>query len=143
MRALIAQQNLGAHVELLGARRDVPNILAALDVAVSSSVSEGSPLAVMEYMAAGKAIVATRVGGVPDLITDRIHGLLVEPRDARGLADAVAELLRDAELRAAVAANARERQQREFTLTVLVDRLELLYEELVRSGRHTRSGRFS
>jgi glycosyltransferase involved in cell wall biosynthesis len=133
LRALIAQQNLGARVELLGARRDVPNILAALDVAVSSSVSEGSPLAVMEYMAAGTAIVATRVGGVPDLITDRVHGLLVEPRDVQGLADAVAELLRDTELRAALAAKARERQQREFTLAALVDRLELLYEELLRS----------
>ena len=66
---------------LLGRRLDVPDLLAALDVAVCSSDYEGSPLSVMEYMEAGLPIVATRVGGVPDLIDDGVHGLLVEPGD--------------------------------------------------------------
>jgi glycosyltransferase involved in cell wall biosynthesis len=141
LRSLVAELGLENRVELLGPRRDVPDVLAAIDVAVSSSVSEGSPLAVMEFMAAGKPIVATRVGGVPDLIEDRVHGLLVEPRDAEGLASAVSELLRDPELRSTVAANARERQRHEFTLDALVDRVELLYEELVRAGGRTHKTR--
>ena len=64
---------------LLGYRSDVPDVIAALDVAVSSSAFEGSPLSVMEYMESARPIVATRVGGVPDLIEDGVHGLLVEP----------------------------------------------------------------
>ena len=56
---------------------------------------EGSPLAVMEYMAMGKPVVATRVGGVPDLVEDGVNGLLVGPRDPVALAEAVAELLVD------------------------------------------------
>ena len=81
----------------LGVRTDVPDVLAALDVAVSSSDFEGSPLSVMEYMEAARPVVATRVGGVPDLIDDGVHGLLVEPQDPAGFAAAVAQLLRDPE----------------------------------------------
>ena len=66
-------------------------------MAVSSSDFEGSPLSVMEYMEAGKPVVATRVGGVPDLIDDGVHGLLVEPQDPAAFAAAVRELLRDPE----------------------------------------------
>ena len=69
----------------LGVRTDVPDVLAALDVAVSSSDFEGSPLSVMEYMEAARPVVATRVGGVPDLIDDGVHGLLVEPQDPAAL----------------------------------------------------------
>ena len=74
----------------LGVRTDVPDVLAALDVAVSSSDFEGSPLSVMEYMEAARPVVATRVGGVPDLIDDGVHGLLVEPQDPAAFAAAVA-----------------------------------------------------
>ena len=59
----------------LGVRTDVPDVLAALDVAVSSSDFEGSPLSVMEYMEAARPVVATRVGGIPDLIDDGVQGL--------------------------------------------------------------------
>ena len=76
-------------------RTDVPDVLDALDVAVSSSDFEGSPLSVMEYMEAARPVVATRVGGVPDLIDDGVHGLLVEPQDPAAFAAAVAQLLRD------------------------------------------------
>ena len=82
-------------VLFLGIRRDVPAVLAAVDVAVLSSDYEGSPLSVMEYMAAAKPVVSTRVGGVPELVQEDVHGLLVEPRDPEALAEAVARLLRD------------------------------------------------
>ena len=127
---------LGETVLFLGIRRDVPALLAALDVAVLSSDYEGSPLSVMEYMAAGKPVVSTRVGGVPELVEDGVHGLLVEPRDPTALAEAVARLLRDPDEASQMGARGRERQQREFSLDAMVGRIEDLYEELwLASGR--------
>lgn len=133
-----ASQRLGVEdaVLLLGIRRDVPAVLAAVDVAVLCSDYEGSPLSVMEYMAAGKPVVSTRVGGVPELVEEGVHGLLVEPRDPAALAEAVARLLRDPALAKRLGAQGRERQQREFSLEAMVRRIEDLYEELwLASGR--------
>src|SRR5205823_6139997 len=80
-------------VLFLGVRRDVADLLAAFDVAVICSDFEGNPLAVVEYMAAGLPVVATAVGGLPSLVEDGVTGLLVPPRDARALADGLADLL--------------------------------------------------
>jgi glycosyltransferase involved in cell wall biosynthesis len=134
LEEVIRALGLVGRVTLLGARRDVADVLASLDIAVSSSVSEGSPLAVMEYMAAGKAIVATRVGGVPDLIADGVHGLLVDPSRPEQLAAAIATLLRDPVRRDAMGREARLRQRNEFDLDRMVERLQLLYEELARAA---------
>jgi glycosyltransferase involved in cell wall biosynthesis len=138
LRELIRQNGLEEKVFLLGPRVDVPRILASADVAVSCSDFEGSPLSIMEYMAAGKAIVATRVGGIPELVDDGIHALLVEPRSVDGLAQAVARLLRDPPLRKRLAEQARIRQQREFTIEAMVRRLEALYEELFATTERAR-----
>jgi glycosyltransferase involved in cell wall biosynthesis len=118
-------------VRFLGLRDDVRDILAALDVGVSSSDWEGSPLSVMEYMGAGLPIVATAVGGVPDLIADGVHGRLVPPGEPVELAEAVAELLRAPDLAQEMGRRAQERQRREFGLEVLVGRLERIYEDLL------------
>jgi glycosyltransferase involved in cell wall biosynthesis len=124
-----AAEGLGG-VRFLGLRDDIPDVLAALDVAVCCSRREGSPLSVMEYMAAGLPVVATRVGGVPDLIADGAHGLLVEPGDAGALGDAITALLEDPARRAQMGALARERQRTDFDLDVMVGRVQELYEEL-------------
>ena len=126
---------------MLGHRADVPDVLAALDVAVSTSDWEGSPLAVMEYMAAGKPIVATRVGGVPDLITHGVHGLLVEPGDVDGLARSIAQLLRDPDRGDAMGTRSRRRQRLEFDVSIMLERLETLYEELFRVTERARTDR--
>lgn len=131
LQELVRELGLVDVVLLLGRRLDVPDVLAELDVAVCASDFEGSPLAVMEYMAAGLAIVATRVGGVPDLIEDRVHGLLVEARDDAALAAATDELLSDRALASRLGANARERRRTEFDLDVMVGNVEALYEELL------------
>jgi glycosyltransferase involved in cell wall biosynthesis len=131
LEALAAQLGIGPRVLLLGNRSDVPDLLAAFDVAVSASWFEGSPLAAMEYMDAGLPIVATRVGGMPDLIDDGVHGRLVAPGDAAGLAAAVVELLRDPERARAMGAAARERRRAEFDLDGTVRTLEQMYERLV------------
>jgi glycosyltransferase involved in cell wall biosynthesis len=136
------ERGLDGTVAFIGLRRDVADLLASADVAVNSSDFEGSPLSVIEYLAAGKAVVATRVGGVPDIVEDGVHGLLVERRDPVALANALARLLRDPALRAEMGARGRARQQREFTLEAMIGRIEELYEELFHAsarGRQERS----
>lgn len=117
-------------VLFLGRRLDVPDILAALDVAVCCSDYEGSPLSIMEYMAAALPVVATSVGGVPDLIDDGVEGLLVPARDPDALARAVVSLLRDPDGARAIGERGRERRAVEFDIDVMVRRLEDLYREL-------------
>jgi glycosyltransferase involved in cell wall biosynthesis len=131
LEALAEELGIGPRVMLLGNRSDIPDLLAGFDVAVSASWFEGSPLAAMEYMDAGLPIVATRVGGMPDLIDDGVHGRLVEPGDAAGLAAAVVELLRDPERARAMGERARERRRAEFDLDGTVRTLEAMYERLV------------
>jgi len=130
LEAEVQRLHVNDTVRLLGIRRDVPALLDALDVAVLSSDYEGSPLSVMEYMAAGKPVVSTRVGGLPELIEEGRQGLLVEPRSPEALAEAVGRLLRDPEEARRMGVAGRERQQREFSLDAMVRRVEQLYEEL-------------
>jgi glycosyltransferase involved in cell wall biosynthesis len=89
-------------------------------------------------MAAGKAIVATRLGGIPALLDDEEHALLVLPRDAPALAAAVARVLRDETLRERLGRTARERQQRSFDIESTVAALEDLYEQLFASSSRGR-----
>jgi glycosyltransferase involved in cell wall biosynthesis len=124
-----------SRTRFLGDRADVPDLLGAFDLAVCCSDFEGSPLSVMEYMDAGLPIVASAVGGVPDLIEDGVHGLLVAPRDPRALADAIVELLSDPQRARAMGARARERRAAEFDIELQVRRLEALYEELLEAKR--------
>jgi glycosyltransferase involved in cell wall biosynthesis len=141
VRALVNELGVADVVMLLGPRVDVPAVLEAVDLAVSSSDWEGSPLAVMEYMAAGLPIVATAVGGVPDLIEPEVHGLLVPRGDPEGLAAAAARLLRDRETARGMGERARQRQRREFALDAMVERLERLYIGLSAArGREARRG---
>jgi glycosyltransferase involved in cell wall biosynthesis len=130
LEELARELGVADRMRLLGHRTDVPDVLAALDVAASASEREGSPLAVMEYMEAALPVVATRVGGLPDLIEDGAHGLLVPPGDGDALAAALAELLRDPDRRRTMGERARERRRAEFDLDVVVRRLERMYEQL-------------
>jgi glycosyltransferase involved in cell wall biosynthesis len=134
LRELARHAGVADRVMLIGFRDDVPDVLAALDVAVSSSVFEGSPLAVMEFMEAARPIVATRVGGVPDLIDHGVHGVLVRSGDAEGLTAALRRMLADREAARRMGERARERRLREFDVDVAVRRFESLYERL-REGR--------
>jgi glycosyltransferase involved in cell wall biosynthesis len=130
LEELTRELGLEGNVLFLGVRTDVPDVLEALDVAVSSSDFEGSPLSVMEYMEAARPIVATRVGGVPDLIDDGVHGRLVDPQQPAAFAAAVAELLRDPERAREIGRRAQQRRREEFDIDVMVRRLEDLYVEL-------------
>ena len=113
-----------------GLRRDVADVLAAMDVAVLSSDHEGSPLSVMEYMEAARPVVATNVGGIPDLVVDGVTGILVPPRDPTALAAAISGLLDDPDLRRRLGEAGRARRRSEFDISNTVRRVEDLYEEL-------------
>ncbi|HEX2017210.1 MAG TPA: glycosyltransferase [Solirubrobacteraceae bacterium] len=130
LKTLVDNHGLSGTVTLLGHRDDVPDLLAAADLAVSSSVSEASPLAVMEYMASGLPIVATGVGGVPELIESGKHGVLVEPSDPRALASAIIDRLRDPAGSKAMGRAARDRQRAHFDVRRTIAELERLYLEL-------------
>jgi glycosyltransferase involved in cell wall biosynthesis len=116
---------------LLGRRADVVDVLAACDVVVSCSDFEGTPLAVIESMAAGKPVVATRVGGLPDLVEDGVTGVLVEPRSPTGLAQAIDGLLARPDRAVEMGRRGRERQRAEFTMDVTMRRLDALYRDLL------------
>jgi len=137
VRALAQELGVAENVRLLGfwPPDDVPDLLAALDVAVNSSDFEGSPLGIMEFMAAGTPVVATAVGGTPDLIEDGADGLLVPRGDHVALAAGIERLLADRELAARLASSARDKQAREFSLAALVGRLDGLYADLLARKR--------
>jgi glycosyltransferase involved in cell wall biosynthesis len=135
LQALIDELGLAGSVELLGWREDVGRIVGELDVAVLPSVREGSPLAALEYMAAAAPIVASRVGGMPELIEEGVHGLLVAPGDPGALASAIWRLLDDPTLALRLGRAASARRGAEFGVERLVERVEALYEELLAGDR--------
>lgn len=130
LEAQIEELGLTKVVHLLGRRTDVPDLLAAFDVAVCSSDFEGSPLSIMEYMEAALPVVSTSVGGVPDLISDRKNGFLVPPRAPGQLADAVSRLIDDPSMASAMGELGANRRRVEFDIGVTVRRVAELYERL-------------
>lgn len=120
---------LNGSVHFLGTRRDVDSILRAADVAVLASDREGSPLMAFECMASSTPIVATAVGGLPDIVEAGRTGLLVPRRDAGALADGLVDLLADDARRAELAAAAHDRLA-QFTIQATAARFAALYESL-------------
>jgi glycosyltransferase involved in cell wall biosynthesis len=125
-------EDLGVPTRFLGHRpnEEVPALLAAMDVLVCSSRFEGMPLAVLEWMAAGKAIVASRIGGIPAILEDGREAVLVPPRDYIAFADAVARLLDDPGERQRLGEAARNRQREQFRFDQTIARIQSLYERL-------------
>ena len=123
---------LGVSTLFLGHRpnEEVPDLLAAMDVLVCSSRFEGMPLAVLEWMAAGKAIVASRVGGIPAILEHGDEALLVAPRDHVAFADAISRLLDDPAERRRLGDAAQRRQREQFRFDQTIAQLESLYEQL-------------
>jgi glycosyltransferase involved in cell wall biosynthesis len=132
---------LDGQVRFVGWRMDVEHIYPDLDVVVLPSLHEGTPVSVIEAMAAGRPVVATSVGGVPDLIRDRDTGLLVPPRDPGALAAAILELLEDPALRARLGAAARPAVYPGFDVSRLASDTAAYYRRLLaRGGRGVEGG---
>jgi glycosyltransferase involved in cell wall biosynthesis len=117
-------------VHFLGDRRDIPAILASIDVSVLPSASESLSNVVIESMAAGVPVVATRVGGNAELIGEN-RGILIPPDDEQSLAAEIERLLLDSSIRAEIARNAREFAAKHFTIAEMRKRHEDLYAELL------------
>jgi len=129
----IAQEPWKDHVTLLGHRHDVPNILASLDVLVLPSFAhEGIPQIILQAQAMARPVVATTIGGIPEVVEDGVTGLLVPPRDPDALAGKIQLLLDDSDLRTRLGQAARQNVEEHHSLDVMGERLLGLYEKLVR-----------
>ncbi len=118
---------LDKRVQFLGLRQDIPRILALLDVFVLPSLSEGLSMAILEAMIAGKPVVATQVGGNPELVVEGETGFLVPPRDSHALASRVATLLTNKQQAVQFAEQGRRRAEGQFSLATMVRAYQLLY----------------
>lgn len=130
LRTQAKEAGLGDRLHLLGFRDDVPALLSAFDLYTLPSFSEGQSLALMEAMAAGLPIVASRVGGNPELLREGESGLLFDAGDSAGLAEALRRLIDDPELSRRLGAAARIRARKEFGVERMVDRYLALYQTL-------------
>lgn len=119
------------YVRFLGSRQDVPDLLSALDIFVLSSEREGLPVALLEAMAASRPVVATQVGGIPQVIQDGHNGLLVSPHDAAGLANAILTLIQDSALRESMAREAYRTVEGRFSTKVIAQQIVALYDSLL------------
>jgi glycosyltransferase involved in cell wall biosynthesis len=131
----VSSLGLGRSVLLAGERTDIPEVLAASDVFVLSSCKEGLPYTVIEAMVAGLPVVASRVGGVPELVEDGVTGFLVPPRDPRALVGALQKVLDDPGLRSRMGTAGREKAIREFGLAEMVRKTHHVYDEVLRRSQ--------
>jgi glycosyltransferase involved in cell wall biosynthesis len=121
------QAGVGDMFVFLGQRADIPDLLSCCDLFVLPSLAEGLPNAILEAMASGLPVVATRVGGIPEIIEDGRTGLMVPPKDPKALAEAIMRVLRDAEFATMLADSGQERVHSEFSFHRAVESLNHLY----------------
>jgi glycosyltransferase involved in cell wall biosynthesis len=131
LEAFAAEHGMAEHVHILKDRNDIPDLLAAADIMAMPSLWEGLPLAILEAMLAGTAIVASETSGIPEAIVSGEHGLLTPPGDVPALAAALGTLIRDDACRRSMAARARDRALSEFTIGAMTDAYEELYRGAV------------
>jgi glycosyltransferase involved in cell wall biosynthesis len=127
LREAAHRLGLNGHVRMLGALPDLAGFYSGLDAFVLSSLEEASPTVVLEAMACGLPVVATRCGGARDMIEHEVSGLFVTPGSRAELAEGIARVAGDARLRASLAARARERAVERFDVTAMVDNHARLY----------------
>ncbi len=132
MQQLAASLGLADIVHFLGNRRDVPELLAALDIFVLPSHNEGVSLAVLEAMAAGLPVIVSEVGGLPEIVKHEETGLLIPPKDPEALARSLARLLENPELAHRLGQKAREHVQEKYSLERLAQVVNAMYDDLVK-----------
>ncbi len=135
LERLAATLGLGSRVAFHGKVDDAARLFPAFDLFVLSSRTEGTPIVLFEAMAAGVPVVATAVGGVPDVVSST-EALLVPPQDPVALAQAIRTALLDPGATHARVTAARARLTREFTLARWVARYDAVYQQVARAPRH-------
>jgi len=131
LEALALELRVDDRTTFLGHRGDVVELMAASDLVVLPSWYEGLPLSLLEAMAVGAPIVATKIGGVDELVRHEQDGLLVEPRSPRALADAIERLLRSPDEARTMARSAREHVRAQFDAAVMSRRVAAIYDEVL------------
>ena len=131
LETLARQLGLGDRVRFVGWRPDLPRVYVDCDVVVLASRNEGSPVSLIEAMAAARPVVATRVGGVPDIVEDGRHGLLVPPDDVDALARAIEDVVTAPDRGRKMGEAGRARVYPAFTADRLVADIDRLYTELL------------
>jgi glycosyltransferase involved in cell wall biosynthesis len=139
LRAQAAASGVADHVILTGGRDDVPAIIRASTLVVLSSEGEALPTVLIEAAGCGRAVVATSVGGIPDVVVDGETGLLVPPGDVRALGDAIIRLFHDHALRHEMELRARELAVRRFALDLWARRLSQIYRAVLVGDRSSAS----
>ena len=128
-----ARLGVADRCRFIGWRSDVRTVYAASDVVALTSLNEGSPVSLIEAMAAGRPVVSTAVGGVPDVVADGVSGLLAPSGDAEALARSIMTLLRDRERRERMGGAARLADYPRYDVSRLLADVSALFEKLVRS----------
>jgi glycosyltransferase involved in cell wall biosynthesis len=118
-------------VSFLGFRKDSPDLMAAADLVVLPSVAEAFGLVLTEALYLGTPVVATRVGGIPEIVDDGVDGVLVAPADSEALADAIVDLLNDPQRRQRMAGSGREKVLARFNFEDMVRKYEAIYEKAI------------
>ena len=132
LKKLACSLGLERDIYFLGLREDIPQLLSLMDIFILPSLTEGTPLSIMEAMSMKLPVVASRVGGIPEVVYDGKTGLLVTPRKPDEITDAVLNLLQDSKTRKEMGARAREIVKKKFSLENCVKGHEKLYKRLIR-----------
>lgn len=131
LKCLALELGIRENLTFLGVRNDLPDLLSAADSVLLPSLNEGFPRAAIEAMAAGKPIIATRVGGTPEAIIDGETGILVSSKDTKAMSAALVQLAGDSELQSRLGAAGRIRAENNYSVNTYVTKLEGIYEQLL------------
>lgn len=132
LERLTQQLGLSENIIFTGFRRDIPEITAIFDIAVLASYYEGMGRVLLEAMVLAKPVVATKVGGIVDVVEDGKTGFLVPPKNPKALAEAMIRLLSDERLRKIMGKEARKRIDTRFSVQAMVSKIEEVYQELIK-----------
>jgi glycosyltransferase involved in cell wall biosynthesis len=141
LKRVAGEYGIGDCMRFLGFRPDAPGIIAGLDMLVVPSLSEGTPLVVLEAITAGVPVVASATGGIPEQVRDDVEAVLVPPGDAVALANGILGLLRDPARRARLAVAARQRASSEFNPEVFLEATQAVYESALDGASVSATGR--
>jgi len=135
LRAEAVRLNVSDRVIFAGFRRDIPHLLAAAEVLVLPSEDECLPLVILEAMSSRLPVISTDVGGISEAVEDGVTGIMVRPRDAEGLAEALVEILGDPERARSMGIAGRRKVEAEFSLEACAAAVFDVYDELLSGGR--------